>query len=204
MLVFEPMSKESQPVTLEILLRDVPDCFLGEEETIQINDPKTQKILRKIWDLSTFICPEKTQVSLKVPTLFLVKQELVSPVVAEEILAMPEVETRFNQVTIERTPGGLELTKTHITSQTGLIGGLKVRGDILLEETARLEKQGDIVTISQISKERARHYHIGEVKYVSEPGLKIKTAEKIDLVTSRSLDRLLAVIVQGLSPGYFD
>ena len=89
MIVFDPMSKENPVSRLDELLAGVPDCFLSGEEPCEVNDPKVQKILGKIWDLTTFICPPHTLFGLNIPTSFLLEQELVSPVVANEISSLP-------------------------------------------------------------------------------------------------------------------
>ena len=207
MIVFDPMSKENPVSRLDELLAGVPDCFLSGEEPCEVNDPKVQKILGKIWDLTTFICQPHTLFGLNIPTSFLLEQELVSPVVANEISSLPNLDERINKVMIRKNTdeSSILLSKTHIASEVGQVGSWRVRGDTLVEETMSLTKDGSgIFMVKETSKEEETHFHVDGQRYVLSPDSKKNTQPKDEVITSRKLNRWLACIIQGLKPGYFD
>lgn len=202
------MSKETDQHSLEILLRGVGECLLQEEGIVNVDDPRTQKLLTKVFDLSSAFCLEGMEISLRIPTLFFVRQGLVSPEIVKEIklLPEPEAEKRFNFITIRKIPGGFEFGKTHYKSEFGWVGEREARRDILVEEKTTLttlEKRESIIVIKQGYRVKEEHYHINDRKFIPEQ-VPVETEDFVkEEVTGRSLNRLLASVVEGISPGFF-
>lgn len=197
---------EVKQVSLEETLRGVRECFLPQGESVDVNSPSVQKLLRKVSDLLFVFYPGESvqEVDLRIPSSLLIDLGLVPETAAKEIVKMSErKESVINKLRIIKTEEGFLLIKTHLITETGQLGGIGISSDVLKEESYKLVEAEGIINIKQILTEKERHIHLRKDRYVPEIGQSMTIEEREEPVTARSLNRLLALVVEGMRPGYF-
>jgi len=206
------MTKE-QPIKLKDIILNVQNLFLDETVDLSLQKEKQQKLLRKIWETIALLYPDSRngQTTLYVPSERLVELGLVSEQAAEQIIQrktrkniykgeVAAVDEPQNIVTITRSEKGFNITKTYVVEEQNVGEECLLRRDMIVMEELSLEKAGVDFELRMKVTEGQNHLHALDQTWfpVSKKGQPFEEKP----VTGRDLNRTLALLIEGLFPGY--
>lgn len=207
------MNKEKQTIKLKDVLSGVQKLFLDESRELNFQGEKEQALLRKTWETISLLYPESRngQTTICVPSDKLVELGLVSSLAAEQIIQRRDRKMGYrgqisagdepqNVVTIDRSVEGFRVTKTYVGEEQNVGQESLLRRDKIVRERLLLTKSGVSFTAQLEVTEGESHLHA-----LDRTWFPIETAERSfesRPITARDLNRTLALLVEGLSPGY--
>jgi len=206
------MSKENSIGKIPELIRklgDVRGLFLNENISVNAQPEEFQKALGTIWDIASVFYPEgrSGSVRLSVPSQRLIELGLVSKKVRERIKTKEsrkrEAEDVRNFITLESFASeegiGFLITETYL-AEAEFHG--EARLDSVVEERTFLIRDTDDKLQIKIEKgESNSHLHaLGEIWVSREK--KASREYKLIETTSRRINTTLALLAEGLAPGY--
>lgn len=206
------MAKE-QPIKLKDIILNVQNLFLDESIDLNFQKEKEQKLFGKIWEIISLLYPDSRlgQTTLFVPSERLVELGLVSEQTAEQIIQrksrkdiykgeVAAIDEPQNIVTITRNEKGYYITKTYVAEEQSVGEECLLRRDMIVMEELTLEKTGTEFELRMKVTEGQNHLHALDQTWF--PVLKKRQLFEEKPITGRDLNRTLALLIEGLSPGY--
>lgn len=202
----------------ESLGREIPEFIkeLGEISKL-FSQEKRQQALDAIWNICSALLPQRVKeaddisekdfestspvITLTVPSGRLIEMGLVSDQTGSQIKRIDSRGTEKNTITIERTTsGGFILTERYMNELHRIDNG-DGYSYAYTEEQSQLDKQDGQFNISITGRREQLHLQALDREWIPEQQQSVSEFAPLEVTESR-INTTLALLVEGLSPGY--